>query len=189
MFRGIINHFTVGMLSAVVVLTATDASASVIITKSTQQGTKEYIPTIWVDPDGCEHWVMDDGTEGFMTPHVTREGIPVCNRGKACAVLNSDQLFATNKSYVGSKGRARLQHFFKNAGAHTYLIDGHTDSDASDAYNMRLSKKRAIAIAKIAKSVGAKSQARWYGERAPIASNRTRSGKAKNRRVEITCIR
>lgn len=27
---------------------------------------QSYIPTIWVDPDGCEHWVMDDGAEGFM---------------------------------------------------------------------------------------------------------------------------
>lgn len=41
---------------------------------------ERYTPTIWTDPDGCEHWVMDDGAEGFMTPHVTRQGIPVCNR-------------------------------------------------------------------------------------------------------------
>ena len=41
---------------------------------------ERYTPTIWTDPDGCEHWVMDDGTEGYMTPHVTRQGIPVCNR-------------------------------------------------------------------------------------------------------------
>lgn len=41
---------------------------------------ERYIPTIWTDPDGCEHWVMDDGVEGYMTPHVTRHGRPVCNR-------------------------------------------------------------------------------------------------------------
>ena len=28
---------------------------------------EEYTPTIWIDPDGCQHWVMDDGFEGFMT--------------------------------------------------------------------------------------------------------------------------
>ncbi|MFV2035380.1 MAG: OmpA family protein, partial [Halocynthiibacter sp.] len=33
---------------------------------------ESYVPTIWVDPDGCEHWVMDDGAEGYMTPNVTR---------------------------------------------------------------------------------------------------------------------
>ena len=25
---------------------------------------ERYIPNIWVDPDGCEHWVMDDGVKG-----------------------------------------------------------------------------------------------------------------------------
>lgn len=40
---------------------------------------ERYEPTIWIDPDGCEHWVMDDGWEGFMTPHVTRDGKPVCH--------------------------------------------------------------------------------------------------------------
>jgi len=28
--------------------------------------------TIWVDPDGCEHWVMDDGLEGF----IRKTGLP-----------------------------------------------------------------------------------------------------------------
>ena len=148
-----------------------------------------YVPTIWVDPDGCEHWVMDDGAEGYMTPHVTRDGIPVCQRGNTCAVMNSDQLFAVDKWHVSAANRARLKTFFKDSGASVYLIDGHTDSDASDAYNMRLSKNRALAIASIAKSAGAKAQARWYGERVPVASNGTRAGKSKNRRVEIQCIR
>ncbi|PWJ10352.1 hypothetical protein SAMN05421539_12431 [Jannaschia seohaensis] len=39
---------------------------------------ERYTPTIWVDPDGCEHWVMDDGAEGFMTPHLMPNGRPVC---------------------------------------------------------------------------------------------------------------
>lgn len=162
-------------------------NADISIAKSSQS--ERYVPTIWVDPDGCEHWVMDDGTEGYMTPHVTRDGIPVCRRGKTCAVLNADQLFAVDQWRVNAANRARLEKFFKSAGASTYLIDGHTDSDASDAYNMRLSQNRAKEIAKIAQRSGAKAQARWYGERVPVASNKTNAGKAKNRRVEITCIR
>ena len=43
---------------------------------------ERYQPTIWVDPDGCEHWVMDDGWEGFMTPHVLPNGKPVCPHHK-----------------------------------------------------------------------------------------------------------
>jgi hypothetical protein len=40
---------------------------------------ERYTPTIWTDPDGCEHWVMDDGAEGYMTPHLLPGGTPVCN--------------------------------------------------------------------------------------------------------------
>lgn len=151
---------------------------------------ERYIPTIWVDPDGCEHWVMDDGFEGFMTPHVTRDGIPVCQRGNTCAVMNSDQLFATNQHKINSGNRARLKQFFQSAGARAYIIEGHTDARASDEYNLRLSQRRAQAVARVARSAGVRvASAVGYGERVPKASNRTSSGMAENRRVEIQCVR
>ena len=148
-----------------------------------------YIPTIWVDPDGCEHWVMDDGAEGFMTPHTNRHGIPVCRRGNICGVMSSDQFFATDSSRIHAQGRARLASFFNQSKAASYVITGHTDSRASDAYNVRLSLRRANSVAKVAAGTGAKiSDVRGYGERQPAASNGTAVGKAKNRRVEIICI-
>ncbi|RMD95735.1 MAG: OmpA family protein [Alphaproteobacteria bacterium] len=151
---------------------------------------ESYIPTIWVDPDGCEHWVMDDGWEGYMTPHVTRQGIPVCHRVQSCAVMNSDTLFPTNGYKLSRSAKARLEQFFREARAISYIIIGHTDSRASDEYNMRLSLKRANAVAQVAQSVGARiADVRGYGERMPIASNATAEGMARNRRVEIICIR
>ncbi len=151
---------------------------------------ERYVPTIWVDPDGCEHWVMDDGAEGYMTPHTTREGIPVCRRGNTCAVMNSDQLFATDSYRISAAGRTKLEEFFRQAGAVAYIINGHTDSRASDEYNMRLSENRANSVARVAQSVGARISAiRGYGERQPIATNSTAAGMQKNRRVEIVCIR
>ncbi|WP_372604305.1 OmpA family protein [Actibacterium sp.] len=151
---------------------------------------ERYVPTIWVDPDGCEHWVMDDGWEGYMTPHVTRDGIPVCRRGNTCGVMAADQLFTTDQSYITPAGQARLQEFFRSATATAFVIVGHTDSRASDAYNMGLSQRRATSVAKVARSVGANVvDVRGYGERAPIAPNTTAAGMAKNRRVEILCIR
>ena len=161
----------------------------VVIRKSTQATGERYVPGVWVDPDGCEHWVMDDGVEGYMTPHVTRDGIPVCRRGNPCAVMNTDQLFKTDKSHINAQGRKRLLKFFSSANATAFIVDGHTDSRASDAYNMRLSQRRANAVAQIARQAGKRSQVRWYGERVPIASNRTAAGMRKNRRVEITCVR
>ena len=160
-----------------------------VLRTSTQATGERYVPGVWVDPDGCEHWVMDDGVEGYMTPHVTRDGIPVCRRGNPCAVMNSDQLFKTDKWYISSHGRKRLMQFFSSANATAFIIDGHTDARASDAYNMRLSQRRANAVANIARQAGKRAQIRWYGERVPVASNRTAAGMRKNRRVEITCVR
>ncbi|WP_257884014.1 OmpA family protein [Roseobacter insulae] len=150
----------------------------------------QYIPSIWVDPDGCEHWVLDDGAEGFMTPHVTPDGIPVCRERDVCAIMKSDQFFASGSARVSAQGRASLEEFFTSAQASAFVITGHTDSRASDAFNMRLSLDRANTVAGIAKAQGAVvSDIRGYGERQPAATNDTAAGRAQNRRVEITCIR
>ena len=34
---------------------------------------------IWVDPDGCDHWIIDDGVEGYMSERLTPDGLPVCS--------------------------------------------------------------------------------------------------------------
>lgn len=34
---------------------------------------------IWVDPDGCDHWIIDDGIEGYLTDRLTPDGRPVCS--------------------------------------------------------------------------------------------------------------
>ena len=33
---------------------------------------------IWVDPNGCEHWIIDDGVEGYMSPRRGPDGKPSC---------------------------------------------------------------------------------------------------------------
>jgi len=167
---------------------ATGAAAQTASQQGRDQG--RYVPTIWVDPDGCEHWVMDDGAEGFMSPHLSRDGKPVCRGGNICGVLNSDQFFATNSFRLGTAAQGKLATFFQNEQAASFVITGHTDSRASDAYNMKLSLNRAKAVAKIARANGGNvSDVRGYGERKPTASNATSSGRAKNRRVEILCVR
>ncbi|WP_246039890.1 OmpA family protein [Sulfitobacter sabulilitoris] len=175
-------------IAAAVALHGAQAQAQ---TKSQQGRDKgQYIPTIWVDPDGCEHWVMDDGAEGYMTPHTTRQGIPVCRRGDVCGVMNTDQYFATDSYRIHKPGQEALRKFFQDANATAYIITGHTDSRASDAYNMRLSLNRANSVARVAKAAGARiSDVRGYGERLPAAPNNSVAGMAKNRRVEIICIR
>lgn len=44
----------------------------------------ELTPGIWVDPTGCEHWLIDDGVEGYLTPRFDpRTRRPVCDRNTA----------------------------------------------------------------------------------------------------------
>ncbi|MCZ0812783.1 MAG: hypothetical protein ACQEVT_04020 [Pseudomonadota bacterium] len=34
---------------------------------------------IWVDPNGCDHWIIDDGLEGYLSARTDRYGKPVCS--------------------------------------------------------------------------------------------------------------
>ncbi len=68
------------------------------------------------------------------------------------------------------------------------VIFGHTDSRASNRYNMALSDRRAAAVAKYLTSKGIPSEAMLAiprGEFVPVASNRTAAGRQENRRVEV----
>jgi len=69
-----------------------------------------------------------------------------------------------------------------------FSIEGHTDSDGNDASNMTLSNKRASAVMKylVEKGIPAtRLSAQGFGETNPIADNKTKEGKALNRRVQI----
>ena len=177
------------LLSSLVVIALSVIVSTGAVQAQNKPYQEKYIPGIWVDPDGCEHWVMDDGFEGYMTPHVNRNGIPVCRRGNVCGVMNSDQYFASNSARVSAAGQKRLRAFFSQANAKGFIISGHTDSRASDRYNMQLSQRRANSVAEIAKRAGADVlDIRGYGERKPVASNRSAAGMRKNRRVEIICV-
>jgi len=150
---------------------------------------ERYVPTIWVDPDGCEHWVMDDGAEGYMTPNVTRDGKPVCRRSTLCGIMPADQFFATDKFNINASGRRTLRNFFTTTRARGYIVAGHTDSRASDAYNIRLSNNRANAVARVARAAGANVvEVRGFGERQPRVPNTSAANLAQNRRVEIICV-
>nr|WP_092499641.1 hypothetical protein [Meinhardsimonia xiamenensis] len=34
---------------------------------------------IWVDPNGCDHWIIDDGAEGYLSQRLDKYGKPVCS--------------------------------------------------------------------------------------------------------------
>ncbi len=66
-------------------------------------------------------------------------------------------------------------------------VHGHTSSEGSNAYNLKLSQKRSQSVANYLASKGVTNRliARGYGESQPIANNNTEQGREQNRRVEL----
>jgi outer membrane protein OmpA-like peptidoglycan-associated protein len=133
---------------------------------------------------------MDDGFEGYMSPRRNRDGSPICMRSDICGAIPTDTLFENDEPWVSNADKQRLMAFFQQADAFGFLIYGHTDSNASDEYNINLSNRRAQMVAGIAQDAGTRVvDVRGFGERRLRADNHTHAGRAENRRVEIYCIR
>ncbi len=98
-------------------------------------------------------------------------------------------LFTPNSAQIKASKFAGLVSQLKNDTKSTVVIDGYTDADASDDYNLKLSQRRANAVKSylISKGIAAsRITINAYGEQNPIADNDTPEGKAKNRRVVIS---
>ncbi len=78
-----------------------------------------------------------------------------------------------------------------NPGIKRVMIEGHTDSIGSDAYNMKLSERRANSVRQYLTNKGIAPgmlDTVGYGESRPVATNDTAEGRAKNRRVEFKVV-
>ncbi len=106
----------------------------------------------------------------------------------------ADTFFDFDKSVVKPEGKAKLDDLvgkLKGITLEVVIAVGHTDSVGSDAYNQKLSVRRAEAVKGYLVSKGIEAN-RVYtegkGEKQPAADNRTKEGRAKNRRVEIEVV-
>ncbi|MFN8293242.1 MAG: DUF5723 family protein [Chitinophagales bacterium] len=91
-------------------------------------------------------------------------------------------------SFISLNGLAKL---LVDKPTYGLTIEGHTDSDGDEQKNLVLSQKRAEAVKRylIGKGVdGAKLETEGFGETKPIADNKTKEGKQKNRRVEMKIV-
>ena len=43
-----------------------------------KQDLSNLVAGIWIDPNGCQHWIIDDGLEGYLSARLDRYGKPVC---------------------------------------------------------------------------------------------------------------
>ena len=44
-----------------------------------RQAPEQPVAGIWVDPNGCDHWIIDDGVEGYLSERKQPDGSPVCS--------------------------------------------------------------------------------------------------------------
>jgi OmpA-OmpF porin, OOP family len=106
----------------------------------------------------------------------------------------ADAFFDVNKAILKPEAKAKLDDLagkVKDINLEVIIAVGHTDSDGSDAANQKLSVRRSEAVKAYLVSKGIE-QNRVYtegkGEKQPVADNKTKEGKTKNRRVEIEVV-
>ncbi len=106
----------------------------------------------------------------------------------------ADAFFDFDKSVLKPEGKAKLDDLVskvKDINLEVIIAVGHTDSIGSDAYNQKLSVRRAEAVKAYLVSKGIEKN-RVYtegkGKKQPVADNKTKEGRAKNRRVEIEVV-
>jgi len=108
--------------------------------------------------------------------------------------FSADTFFDFDKAVLKPEGRAKLDDIVSKVGGvnlEVIIAVGHTDSIGTDAYNQRLSVRRAEAVKAYLVSKGIEKN-RVYtegkGEKQPVADNKTAAGRAKNRRVEVEVV-
>ena len=115
-------------------------------------------------------------------------------KAAAKVTLNADALFDFDKSVLKPAAKASLDSLVgkvKSLTLEVIVAVGHTDSIGTDAYNQKLSIRRAESVKKYLVSQGIPANRVYVegkGESQPAADNKTEEGRAKNRRVQIEVI-
>jgi outer membrane protein OmpA-like peptidoglycan-associated protein len=105
--------------------------------------------------------------------------------------FDSGLLFDVNKASLKQASRDNLTNLARILNKYEdteIVLEGHTDSDGSEEYNLQLSRSRANSVANYLQSLNVnptRFTVMGYGESQPIASNETVEGKQMNRRVEV----
>jgi OOP family OmpA-OmpF porin len=139
-------------------------------------------------------WTPQTGIPGCDGVPVAQAEAPVVAPTSTKVVLNADTFFDFDKATLKPEGRQMLDQVASQADTinlETLIATGHTDSIGTEAYNMGLSQRRANTVKNylISKGIPAdRIYAEGKGESSPVASNKTREGRAQNRRVEIEIV-
>jgi len=123
------------------------------------------------------------------------EGAKIERVGEGIKVtFQSGILFDVNKSDLRPEAQVELTKLASVLSKYddtNILLEGHTDSDGSDEYNLTLSERRARAVQAFLAQQGVmttRMTVMGYGESQPVADNSTTLGKQANRRVEVAIM-
>ena len=160
------------------------------------KGPKENAGCPWPDRDGDKVLDKDDkcpdlaGTVANQgCPEVTEEAIKRLNDYAKTILFDTNKDTFKQQSYAVLNSIAAI---LKEYPYSKFSIEGHTDSDGGDNFNQRLSDARANAVKKYLVEQGIdrfRLSALGFGESKPIDSNKTKAGKANNRRVEVKLVK
>jgi len=127
-------------------------------------------------------------------PPVAEPAKPAAQPTASKVTYAADAFFDFDKATLKPDGRAKLDDLaakIKSINLEVVVAVGHTDHTGSHAYNDKLSVRRAEAVKAYLVSKGI-DKSRIYtegkGKRQPIADNKTRAGRAQNRRVEVEVV-
>nr|QAT78167.1 TraB [Pyxidicoccus sp.] len=122
-----------------------------------------------------------------------RDGCPLARRSGNKIVILEQVNFATDQDVILSESFPVLEEVARvmneNKEVDRILVEGHTDSRASDAYNLDLSRRRAASVVRFLIESGVAAErlcSQGFGRSKPLADNETEEGMALNRRVEFT---
>lgn len=148
----------------------------------------------WPDTDGdgvldkddkCANEVGPASNNGCPEPVIAKKDIEVIEFTAKSILFNTGR--SSFKAGVAKQLDA-IAEIMKNNPKAMFAIGGHTDSTGSKAINQKLSEKRAKAVMDYLVKGGVDASrltSKGYGEDNPVDDNKTRKGRANNRRVEI----
>ena len=160
------------------------------------KGPKENGGCPWPDRDGDKVLDKDDkcpdvaGTVANQgCPEVSDEAIKRLNDYAKTILFDSGKSSFQKQTYPVLEAITAILKEYPNS---KFSIEGHTDSDGSDASNQTLSENRAAAVKDYLIEKGIASSrlsSVGFGEKSPIDSNKTKAGKANNRRTEVKLVK
>ncbi len=162
----------------------------------TEKGPKENAGCPWPDRDGDGVLDKDDkcpdvkGTAANNgCPEVTDEVIKRLNDYAKTILFDTAKSTFQQQTYPVLEAMTAI---LKEYPSSNFSIEGHTDSDGKDAANQTLSENRAAAVKNYLVEHGisaSRLSSVGFGESKPIATNKTKAGKAQNRRVEVKLVK